>query len=521
MFLGRRRASLATQKNNNPVPLAHLNQKELEIAIAAGAVRNGEMSPTAFQIAYGVRWKDAEHDLVSKGNDRADAACVHPTDGENLTDDGNSLRFARQNGGVIRYCHQRGLWLVWNGKRWQWDQSGISISLAKKTVRSIYGECEREPDKKRRDALGDHARRSENDARIRAMLHLAQPEVPVQLEELDRQRFLFNCQNGVIDLRTGALMPHDAELILTKISPVEYNPHARCNRFLAFLDEVMESNKALIDFLQLWFGYSLTADVREHVVAFFHGQGSNGKSTLLDIIVYVMGHYATVAAPGLLMMKRNEQHTTEIADLAGQRLVAVIETQEGRRFNESILKWLSGGDRVKARYMREDFFEFQATHKFTMAANHRPVVSDNTESFWRRLKLVPFNVQIPKESRDKGLGEKLKEEADGILAWAVQGAVRWRQHGLPEPPEITAATDDYRDEQDFLAPFIAEHCEIANSKDEEVQVGELYERYTKWAGDSGEKPVSRKRLSAMLKERGFENEPRGGKTWWKGLTLKP
>jgi putative DNA primase/helicase len=507
--------------SNPAIPLAHLDKHELEMVVAAGAVRKGEISAGAFEIAYKMRPDDAERELIRKANDGVDAARIRITDGENLTDSGNARRFARQHGGVCRYSHQRGQWLVWDGKRWAWDESGEAVTLAKLTVRSIYGECERETDKEKREALGEHARKSESDSRIRAMLHLAQSEMPVLLEQLDRQPLLFNCHNGIIDLATGELNSHDPELMLTKISPVHFDPNEKCQRFHAFLDEIMEGNEVLIEFLQVWFGYCLTADVREHAVAFFHGQGGNGKTTLLEVIVHAMGNYACMAAPGLLMAKRNEQHPTEIADLFGKRLVVTVETQEGRRFNESIFKWLSGGDRLKARFMKQDFFEFCATHKFTMAANHKPVVSDTTESFWRRLKLVPFNVQIPKGRRDKGLAEQLKAEAAGILAWMVEGAVKWRPQGLPEPPEITEATDDYRDEQDFLAPFIAECCDVANSKDEEAQVGKLYEAYTKWSGDNGEKPVSSKRLSAMLKERSFENHAHSdGKYYWKGLALK-
>ena len=434
---------------------------------------------------------------------------------------GNARRFARQHGGIARYSHERAQWLIWNGKHWQWDNAGEAVTLTKRTVRSIYGECEREPDKNRREALGEHARKSESDARIRAMLHLAQSEVAVRLDELDRHPFLFNCQNGIVNLETGELMEHNSELMLTKISPVAYDPDATCPRFQRFLAEIMDVNESLMDFLQSWFGYCMTADVREHAVAFFHGTGANGKTTLLDVVTYAMGDYAGTAAPGLLMSKKFDEHATQFADLLGKRLVITVETQEGRRFNESIIKWLSGGDKVKGRWMREDFFEFAATHKFTLAANHRPVVTDTTDSFWRRLKLVPFNVQIPTVMRDKALGPKLKGEASGILSWMVAGAVKWRKDGLPEPPEITVATDDYRGEQDSLAPFLAEHCEVTNDNYAEAQVGKLYERFKHWSEEMGEKPVSSKRLSAMFRERGFENYQRTDhKYYWRGLTMR-
>jgi putative DNA primase/helicase len=193
-----------------------------------------------------------------------------------------------------------------------------------------------------------------------------------------------------------------------------------------------------------------------------------------------MGDYASTAAPGLLMAKPYEEHPTQIADLLGKRLVVTVETQEGRRFSEAVFKWLTGGDQLKARFMKQDFFEFEATHKFAIAANHKPVVTDITESFWRRLRLVPFNVQIPRAEQDKNLVQKLKAEANGILAWIIEGAVRWWEHGLPEPEEITTATEDYRGEQDFLAPFLHECCAVANDKDAEAQVSKLYAAYAQW-----------------------------------------
>jgi putative DNA primase/helicase len=275
----------------------------------------------------------------------------------------------------------------------------------------------------------------------------------------------------------------------------------------------------LIEFMQRFFGHCLTGDVTEQVIALLIGNGANGKSTLLQILLYVWGDYATMAAPGLLMAKKVEQHPTEVADLCGKRLVGTVEVQEGRRFNEALFKWASGGDTLKARHMREDFFSFTPTHKLVIACNHKPDVSDTSDAFWRRLRTIPFDVTIPKEQQDKYLLDKLKTEATGILAWLVRGCLKWRAEGLGEPAEVEAATLAYRHEQDGLNVFLTECCDT--EPDIEEQVGKIYGKFKEWAQENGEKIISSKRLSATLKQKGFQNyQATDGKYRWKGLALK-
>ena len=394
--------------------------------------------------------------------------------------------------------------------------------LAKETVLSIYREAANEPDPKRRADLAQHAVKSETYNKIQAMLNLAksEPGIPVTLDQLDRHPFLFNVQNGVIDLTSGELLPHDPACLITQISPCNYDPDASCTVFSTFLNRVMDDNVQMIEFLQTWFGYCLTSDVSEHAVLFAHGKGANGKTTLLKSVIGVMGSYADMAAPNLLLAKRNEDHPAGIADLVGKRLVCTVEIEDGRRFDAALFKWLSGGDVIKARFMRENFFSFHPTHKLTIAANHKPFVNDSSDSFWRRMKICAFNVQIPGAEQDKHLDDKLKAESDGILAWMVRGALKWRKEGIGDPPEVISATATYRHEQDFLAPFLNECCEVAS--DHEESVGALYERFKSWAEESGEKPISRKRLSAMLKERGFDSyqDSSDHRFYWKGVKLK-
>ena len=385
-----------------------------------------------------------------------------PAEPEHLSDMGNGRRFAKQHRNKIRYSFEREKWLVHTGKRWEWDNSGEAAKLAKRTVISIYQEAADESDPTRRAALGKHSARSENDSKIRAMLNLAKSErgIPVLLRDLNQHPWLLNCQNGVLDLNSGELKPHDPALLIMQISPVEFDPQARCDLFLSFLDETMKRRMALVNFLQKYLGYCLTGEVIEQIIVFFYGCGANGKSTLTKVVSYVMGDYAAMAAPGLLLARRNEQHPTEIADLAGKRFVATVEVQVGKKFNESLLKWLSGGDRIKGRFMRENFFEFEPTFKLAVAANDKPVVSDNSHAFWRRLRMVPFDVTIAPEQQDMNLLEKLKAEAPGILAWMVRGCLKWQREGLGEPEEVETATRTYREEQDFLGPFLEDCCKV-------------------------------------------------------------
>jgi putative DNA primase/helicase len=442
---------------------------------------------------------------------------------EHLTDVGNGKRFAKQHQAKLHYSFERDQWLVETGQGWSWDNMGAAMAFAKQTSLSFYEDSANEKDNDdRRHALANHAVKSESDARLKAMLSQAKSEdgIPVILGDLDQQPYLLNCPNGVVDLLTGQFKKYDSALLITQRSSIEFDPEARCDRFLSFLDQVLNGHISLIEFAQLFFGYCLTGDVSEHVAALLVGEGANGKSTLLQILLYVLGDYASMAAPGLLMAKKMEQHPTEVADLHGKRLVCTVEVQEGKRFNEALFKWLAGGDQLKARRMREDFFDFTPSHKFVIACNHKPFVSDFTEAFWRRIRIIPFDVTIPKEAQDRNLIDKLKDEARGILAWLVSGCVKWVNDGLPEPEEVKAATRGYREEQDVIKAFIDECCEVKTERDEE-QVGTVYAKYKTWAEDNGERIISSKRLSAKLKEKGFMNyQATDGKYRWKGLTLK-
>ena len=295
----------------------------------------------------------------------------------NNSDLGNAQRFAAMHGNSARFCYPWGKWLAYDGRRWRVDESGEVERLAKSTIKAMYSEALTLPDDQRA-ALTKHALETERRAaRIAAMIDLARSElgIAVQPEQLDCDPWLLNVQNGTIDLRSGKLRPHDRADLATKIAPVSYDPEATCERWEMFLHSIFAGKASLIDYVKRLLGYSLTGDVREQILGIFWGSGSNGKSTLLNLFMSdLLGPDYALKAPHELLMVKGDEHPTERADLYGKRLVAAIETDDGKRLAESLVKELTGGDAIRARRMRENFWEFRPTHKLVLCTNHKPSI---------------------------------------------------------------------------------------------------------------------------------------------------
>jgi putative DNA primase/helicase len=371
---------------------------------------------------------------------------------------------------------------------------------------------------------------SESARRINAMLDLArsEPGIPVRPCALDRDPWLFNCTNGTLELRTGRLREHWREDNLTRLCPTEYHPAAPCPHWLHFLDAVFERDPGVVQFVQRLLGRGLTGDVSEQILPIFWGAGANGKSTLVNAVMRTLGPDYCMKAPAeLLLERRGEHHPTELAQLFGMRLVVASETHQGRRLNEALIKDLTGGERIRARRMREDFWEFDPTHKIILLTNHKPVITGNDEGIWRRLRLVPFEVTFwnpdepgdgrpPELRQDKELPGKLDAERQGILAWMVAGCLDWQREGLPLPKKVRAATAEYRGQEDQLAQFLVECC-VRGSNDYRVRAHTLYTRYRKWAEDGKEYPYSQRRFGEAMAKR-FRKEVSNG-TWYVGVAL--
>jgi len=357
-----------------------------------------------------------------------------------------------------------------------------------------------ETDAKRQEWLAKWAVRSQSRDRLGALVDLARCELPIAVEELDSNPWLLNVQNGTVDLRTGDLLPHRREDFITKLAPVRYDPAAACPRWDEFLDRIMGGNQQLISFLQRLAGMCLTGSVSEQYLFIAHGAGANGKSVLLDTLTGLLGDYAGEAPPDLFVVRRSEEHPTEIADLCGKRLVVGSETEEGRSLRTQLLKRLTGNARIKARFMRQDYFEFERTHKMILVTNNRPKISEPTGAVWRRIRLIPFNVIIPPDEQDKTLVEKLKTEWPGILNWALAGCLAWQREGLQFPAEVMGATDNYQQEQDVLAEFIDECCTL--SPHAFITRKNLFSSYQNWATTIHDRfPLERNALYERIRRR--------------------
>jgi putative DNA primase/helicase len=436
-----------------------------------------------------------------------------------LTDTGLAERFAKQHTATARYCWPWRHWLAWDGRRWNPDATGLVERLAKRIARSILHEAADEADDDMHKDLVKFARQSEGAMRRANMLRLAQSEegIPIVPGDLDTDPWALNVINGTIDLRTGQLRPHRREDLLTKLAPVEFRADAEAPTWRRFLERILQGSASLIGFLQRLVGYCLTGDVSEHILPILYGTGANGKSTLVGTLLTMLGtDYAMKAPADLVMVKRNEQHPTALADLHGMRLVALVESGEGERLAESLVKELTGGDRIRARRMHQDFFEFAPTHKVLMATNHKPRVTGTDHAIWRRLRPVPFQVAIPDAEQDKHLPEKLRAELPGILTWCVQGCLNWQRDGLGAPSDVLAATGDYPDEEDAVGTFLVECCTLGTF--EMVRAADLYGRYKRHCEANGEHALGQRRFGRAMNEKGFERFTNNG-TWYRSIGL--
>lgn len=440
-----------------------------------------------------------------------------------LTDYGNAERLVTLHGSDIRYCHLWNKFLVWDGTRWRLDDTAEVIRRAKLTIRGLYGEAQQIADEHERAALAKHAIRSEATAKIEAMIRSATSEngIPILPDELDVDPWVLNVHNGTLDLRTGELRPHRREDRITKLAPTTYDAAASCPTWDTYLRRVFGENAALIAFMRRLTGYSLTGQTVERILATLHGGGANGKTTYLEVIGSLLGDYAMRAPATTLLAKRDTGIPNDIARLKGARFVWTSETEEGRRLAEALLKEVTGGDTLTARFMRGEWFDFRPEFKVWLATNHKPVIKGTDSAVWDRIRLVPFNVRIPEGERDKHLAAKLRAELPGILAWAVRGCLEWQRDGLGTPEEVRQATDSYRTEMDILGQFLAECC--IRLPHVAVTVSSLYDAYVKWCKDTGEQhPMRKNELTLRIQERnlaGVEQRRNHSGRYWQGIGL--
>lgn len=444
---------------------------------------------------------------------RYDPGTDHPE-----TELGNARRLVDLMDGNVRYEPASHDWLCWNGRNWARDDEGQVVRRAKQVVDGLLATARTvdDPDTaKRRLAF---AMRSQTNARISGMIELAKTEsgVPIKFDAFDRQPHLLNVANGMIDLRTGELLPHDRDAFLTHIIDIEYDPAARCPVFDQFISAVLADDPELLEYIQRVFGYAATGETREQCFFLFHGEGANGKSTHLNTVRFVHGSYGKHTPTETLIAKTGGA-SNDLARLAGTRLVTASEANADQKLADSLLKQITGDEPIVARYLFREFISFRPTFKLFLATNQLPQVNGNDPAIWRRIRTIPFTRVFRPEEQDRQLAEKLAAEQAGILAWIVRGAVSWYQNGLPTPPAVAAANAEYRSDMDSVGQFIEERCEIAAGQC--VTASTLYGSYRHHANDNGRAPVNATVFGRALSKRGFHPEKRGGVQYRTGLKL--
>ena len=440
------------------------------------------------------------------------------------TDVGNAEAFVQEHGAGVRYNVDAGKWHQWNGTRWERDELGAVQERVIHTVR------------RRRDAglaqvgevaqkLVGWARRSEGDARIKACLQrlMVWRGLAVRSSDFDADPWLFNAQNGIVDLRTMEVRRHHPEAMCSRIAGAELALGEESRRWQHVLYRVTCGKPGLEMFLRRAFGYAMTGVIRDHCFFTCYGLGANGKTTVLETVMAALGDYAVRGDVETFLQRDRPGASNDLARLEGARLVVASEADEGRRLSEATVKGITGGDGIVARFMYKEFHEFKPQFKLFLATNHKPRIYGTDHGMWRRVRLIPFSAVIPEEEQDGALPEKLLAELAGVLAWIAAGCFEWMRDGLGQCREVNEATAEYREAQDLLGGFFEECLETVER--ELVASEEVFRAYVSWAEEAGERPLARRALGNRIAERGYRSTTRKGEgsrqhRCWVGLRLR-
>lgn len=455
----------------------------------------------------------------------AQSVCNYPPIAEmHLTDLGNARLLVGQHGKVLRYCQPWQHWLVWDGTRWKEDNTEQVMVMAKGVVPILYNKLSGLADKKDRQALLNHARRTESKYALTCMVDLArsEPQVAVPPDVFDQDEWALNVANGTIDLRTGELRPHRMEDMHTKLAPVIYDEEAECPNWMRFLGQITGEDQELVTYLQKVLGYALTGSTREQAFFILYGTGANGKSTCLEAVSGILGDYAQQVPSATLIVRREGSGDSPRGDLArlkGVRLATAIETEAGTRLAEALVKQMTGGDRITARFPFGRHFEYTPTHKVFLATNHEPEIRGTDHAIWRRIHKIPFTVTIPEEDQVPDYGQiYLRQEWPGILRWMVEGCLAWQGDGrLARPRIVEDATQTYKSEMSPLHDFLSE-CTVEGEFD--CKVSDLWEAYNAWCIEYYARPVRRRLFGQSLLDKGYVRSRRRDGTWYQGLKLE-
>jgi putative DNA primase/helicase len=477
--------------------------------------------------AIGAEMKAKQKALASNGRGARTADVLPPDNSQRYDDLSNAERFLQFVGDDLLYSAEAKKWLIWDGTHWKFDNEDFVFQLAIEFAKNLYS-----PEHIATDEGRKNARRANNQNGLHAFLGIASRIKTAPIDSLDTEPYLLNCKNGTLDLKTGELRPHSRADRITRLVESDFDPEATSPVFDDFLSTI-QPNPDIRAFLQRSIGYSLLGTVRERSFWILYGTGANGKSIFVNLFNNLLGQYASGTTTASIMAGRQSSIPNDIARLRGKRFIVIPETEENERLNSALVKALSAGDQMTARFLFGEYFDFYFTGKLWIATNHKPTITDHSKGFWDRLKLIPFSQNIPPEKviKSDDLMAQLLADAPAILAWAVQGCRDYLDlNGLDVPDIIQTEIDSYRREQDSIAQFIEECCEtIEHARvrrpedylvpaDYRVSNSDLYRAYKRFCEENGEYLRSHRRLTQNMQERGFRQHNSAGR-YWDGIRL--
>ena len=443
---------------------------------------------------------------------------------------GMAQRFINRYSGLIYFCSDTCSWKVWDSSRFTAYKIKVD-RLVKAVIDHLIHEIPERNDYTytykdidgndvSRDDLIKFDKKLKQGNSIPVILNIARLEMTIEATEsdFDSNQNLFNCSNGVIDLETGKLLEHDPTYKMTHMAGIEYDQDAKSDKVKKFIKDITKGDHDQEEYLQRAFGYGLTGSTEEQVFFILYGpNGSNGKSTLLNLIHRVCGTYAMKTPMNTLLKANLSGINNDIARLKGARVVSAVEANQGRQLDEAKIKQMTGGDTITSRFLFQEFFEYTPEFKLFMAVNDLPDVAASDDAMFRRIRVIPFDAQFKGDNLNKNLQEELSqpEHLKALLAWMVEGAKKWYAKGLPESEAVEKATNLYRQDSDILEQFIADNCIIGDKI--KFQVSDLYKHFQEWANNNGFRHMNSREIRGLLTKKGFSQTKSGSSRFWKGL----
>lgn len=418
-------------------------------------------------------------------------------------DTGNADRFIDRYGNLYKYSYIANKFYIYDGMKWKIDDKGSIRKLIDEMIESIKDEKiihgDDVTEEEAREFFQKYYKKTRGTQAKKNIMNELMHRRPATPDDFDRDDMLINVANGYIDLTSRELYKHDINKMFSQITNTDYTEKMQPAVWLDFLNDIFAGDQKVIRYIQKALGYSLTGSTREQIMFILFGKGRNGKSIFVEVISEILGDYSNNMQAKSLMVKKNDNVNTDIARLSKARFVTSSEPNEGFRFDEGLIKQLTGGDKVTARFLYAEEFEYTPKFKIWVSTNHKPIIRGTDDGIWRRLVLIPFDVQIPEEKVDKDLKYKLLREAPAILNWMAEGAYMWMQEGLAMPEKLKEASKAYRNEMDVIEQFIEDECKRVD--DAKVKANELYELYKRWANDNGNYKMSNKDFGIKMKEK--------------------